>query len=295
MHPVRIAAGVATAVVLILTMVSPSSSAAPPGELITVPAVQQWTPGTDGTFAWAGTKLVVEAGNAELEEIAQTFAADIHGITGTKPEVAVGGTASAGSIVLAIGDQGHGDESYGLDISDSLTITGTSPHGAFNGTRSVLQLLRQGDIPHGTVLDWPDYEVRSVLFDQTPRHVSMAWWENFFKQMSYVKLNDTNLYLDGVGLDKAEMRAIDELGAKYYVKVVPQINMPSHMHVWLAAHPEYQLVNQDGSLNQTAIDLTNEEAVDWALNLIEEYVGLFQGDEWHLGSDEYHIRVQLRR
>src|SRR5690606_22556258 len=148
-----------------------------------------------------------------------------------------------------------------LDIDKALTITGTTAHGVFNGTRTVLQLLHQDDrIPMGTVVDWPTEEVRSILVDNTPRHFSMGWWENLFKHMSYFKLNDTNLYLDGVGLDKDEMRAIDALGQKYFVKVVPQINMPSHMHVLLPSRPEYQLRNADGSLNPTALDLTNPEA-----------------------------------
>jgi hexosaminidase len=56
---------------------------------------------------------------------------------------------------------------------------------------------------------------------------------------------------------------------------------------WLRRGPGARLRNQDGSLNPTALDLTNPEAVEWALGLITEHIDLFSGDEWHLGSDEF--------
>lgn len=287
MRPIRTWLALLSAAALALTMAPSAASAGPPaGALITVPAVQEWQP-SSGTFAWHGREIVVAGSNPELRQVAETFAADIRDLTGRAPKV-VTGKAKPGSIALRLGDAGHGPESYTLGIDKALTITGTTAHGAFNGTRTVLQLLHQSNrVPRGTVTDWPDKEVRSVLMDNTPRKFSMGWWENLFKHMSYVKLNDTNLYLDGVGLDKAQMRAIDQLAARYYVKVVPQINMPSHMHVLLPSKPEFQLKNADGTLNPTALDLTNPAAVDWALSLITEHIDLFSGDEWHLGSDEF--------
>src|SRR5699024_12212389 len=104
-----------------------------------------------------------------------------------------------------------GEEGYQLDVDGTLTITGPTPHGVFNGTRSVLQLLTRAEvIPAGTARDWPTKPVRSVLVDNTPRHFSITWWESFFRQMSYFKLNDTNLYIDGVGMTPEQMAQIDE-------------------------------------------------------------------------------------
>lgn len=288
MRPIRTTLALLSAVTLAFTMtLAPVSAVPPEGTLITAPAVQEWQPAGGPDFKWHGREIVFEGGDPELAKVAATLAEDIGDQTGRTPKV-VQGKPKPGSIALRLGDQGKGPESYSLDIDKALTITGTTAHGVFNGTRTVLQLLHQDDrIPMGTVVDWPTKEVRSILVDNTPRHFSMGWWENLFKHMSYFKLNDTNLYLDGVGLDKDEMRAIDALGQKYFVKVVPQINMPSHMHVLLPSRPEYQLRNADGSLNPTALDLTNPEAVDWALSLITDHVDLFSGDEWHLGSDEF--------
>ena len=259
----------------------------PPTALVTVPAVQQWTP-RRGNHQFKRPDVVVQGSNAELSRVARTFAEDVGDLTGERVRVSTGGRASTGDIVLRLGDQKKGPESYRIDVDRSIVVTGTTPRAVFNGTRTVLQWLRQTSrIPAGTVIDWPVKEVRSLLVDNTPRHFSLEWWENMFKTMAWFKLNDTNLYVDGVGITLDQGRKIDELARKYYVKVVPQINMPAHMHVLLPAHPEFQLVNKDGSKNIVALDLTNPKAVEWALGLLPPWLDAFSGDEWHLGSDEF--------
>lgn len=251
-----------------------------------IPAVQKWKPAA-GRFRWSGRGIVVDGGK-ELHRVARTFAEDLELLLGDRVRVTSGTRALPGAVLLRTGDQGHGPESHRLDIDRSLTITGTTAHGVFDGTRTVLQLLAQDErIPCGRVQDWPAHELRGVLVDNTPRHFSLPWWESFLRRMSYAKLNETNLYVDGVGLDRAEMQKIDDLAAKYYVEVVPQLNMPGHMNQILPSHPEYQLVNKDGTKTPWALDLTNPKAVDWSLGLLEDYLDVFRSDEWHLGSDEY--------
>lgn len=258
-----------------------------PASVITVPSVQQWTP-RRGRFTLKKPTIVVRGASAELRQVAGTFAEDLRGLTGQNAPVASGGRVAKGSIQLRLGDQKHGPESYRIDVDASITITGTTPRAVFNGTRTVLQWLAQAhELPSGTAVDWPLKEVRSLLLDNTPRHFSLEFWENLFRIMAWFKLNDTNLYVDGVGITPEQARRIDQIARKYYVKVVPQLNMPAHMHVMLPAHPEYQLVNTDGTRNIVALDLTNPKAVAWALGLLEQWLDVFSGDEWHLGSDEF--------
>lgn len=262
--------------------------AAPPASaaLPTVPAVQEFTP-ADGAFTWGG-RIVHAAGDEELARVAETFADDLEDLLGARPKVQEGTEPGDGGVLLAAGDQGHGPESHSLEIGAGITLTGTTERGVFLGTRTLLQLLAQDDkIPAGTVLDWPEKEVRSLLMDNTPRHFSLEWWESFVRHMSYVKLNDTNLYVDGIGLDVEEMRRIDDIAARYHVTVVPQLNMPAHMNQILPAHPEHQLVNTDGTKNPLALDLTSSEAIAWALGRLEEHLDIFRSGEWHLGSDEF--------
>ncbi|UQN28915.1 family 20 glycosylhydrolase [Brachybacterium kimchii] len=270
----------------------------------TIPALRSWI-AEHGSFRFR-SRVVVPRGDRELRGVAETFAEDLEALTGSRVRIEDGDRAREGSILLtrtrggakrgrsgkaqpATGE--HGTEAYGLDVAEAVTISGSAAHGVFNGTRTVLQLLAadhdHNSIPRGKARDWPDKEVRGALVDNTPRHYSMTWWKDLFRQMSHLKLNQTNLYIDGIGLDRAERKQIDELAAQYFIELVPQLNMPGHMAQILPAHPEYQLVNADGTKNPVALDLTNPKAVDWALDRMEEHLEEFDGPEWHLGSDEF--------
>lgn len=272
----------------------PASAAPPPpqdaevSDLQVVPTLKEWH-GDDGAdFHLGGHVVLPQGAGEELTAVAATFADDLEALTGRHVPVN-SGRARPGDVQLDLsGDHELGAEGYQLDVDGTLTITGPTAHGVFNGTRSVLQLLSRAEVvPAGTARDWPTKPVRSVLVDNTPRHFSITWWESFFRQMSYFKLNDTNLYIDGVGITPEQMTQIDELGQRYYVQVVPQLNMPGHMATVLPSHPEYQLRNQDGTLDPQALDLTNEDAVEWALSIIEDTIDQFSSDVWHLGSDEF--------
>ena len=284
----------AAALTLTLAPAAPAGAKPPPpteSDLQVVPALKEWTAADEGDSFELGRRIVVAGSSDELTEVGRTFAADLAEVTdGRKlPVVPERGKVREGDIVLDLSDDAElGSEGYALTVDGSLHISAPEPHGIFNGTRSVLQLLTRADsIPAGTARDWPTKEVRSVLVDNTPRHFSLQWWESFFRQMSWYKMNDTNLYVDGTGLTKSEMKQIDELAQRYYVRVVPQLNMPGHMHTVLPSHPEYQLENADGTTDPVALDLTNEEAVEWALGLLDEYLDVFSGDTWHLGADEF--------
>lgn len=254
-----------------------------------VPALRHWKPRKGATGFKLGRRLVVVGKSHQLKGIADTFAEDLKDLTGHPVRVARSGHPRRGDIVMRLEpDASDHPEGYQLDVRPTLTISAPKPHGVFNATRSVLQLFQRADrLPAGTAKDWPTKPVRSVLMDNTPRHFSRKWWQSFFRQMAWFKLNDTNLYIDGCGLTKDEMRQIDRLAQRYYVRLVPQLNMPGHMAQVLPSHPEYQLQNSDGSNNPVALDLTNEKAVSWALGLVDEYAAIFDGDTWHLGSDEY--------
>lgn len=258
----------------------------PSGPLVTVPALQQWT-SQPGTLQMGAMVWVVPADRG-LQGVADTMASDLADL-GLKATSSWNDANTRGAVVLRLGQVGRGDEGYRLVVdADRITITGPTPRAVFNGTRTVLQWLHQThQIPRGTAVDWPAKPLRGLLFDQTPRHLSVQAWTDLFKRMSWFKFNDTNMYVDGVGTTIDEAREIDKIAQRYFIKIVPQINMPGHLHVMLPSHPEYQLVNKDGTKNQVALDLTNPRAVELALGLLPPWLDAFSGDEWHLGSDEF--------
>lgn len=115
-------------------------------------------------------------------------------------------------------------------------MTGATETGAFYGTRTVLQLLAQGDrIPAGRTVDVPRYRERGVGVCACYIHISMPWLENLVREMAYHKLNQLLLELK-VKSDahpeantwgyytKDEIRRLVALGAKYHVEIIPEIN-----------------------------------------------------------------------
>lgn len=280
--PRILALAVALLVALTLSPATRAPAAPTAEQLQIVPTLKEWTAKPGREFAFTG-RVTVEGDSPELQRVGETFTADLQQVKKHQVRLAKGQPRTGDIVLRTADDAALGEEGYTFDVDGSLTITAPTAHGVFNGTRSVLQLLKGSDrVPAGHARDWPTKPVRSVLVDNTPRHFSTSWWESFFRQMAWFKLNDTNLYIDGAGLDEAEWKQIDELAGRYYVKVVPQLNMPGHMHAVLPSHPEYQLKNADGTTNPVALDLTNEKAVEWALGLIDQYAPMFSSDTWRV-------------
>jgi hexosaminidase len=55
----------------------------------------------------------------------------------------------------------------------------------------------------------------------------------------------------------------------------------------LAPHPEFQLTDSDGNKAPRNLDVSNPAAVQYAHELIEEYLPLFPARYWHSGGEEY--------
>lgn len=248
----------------------------------TIPAIKRWSRGV-GSLELGDARVVAGEG---LDEVGEALVSEL---------LLLGCHASPsdadpqpGDIVLTLDDTLPAPEAYRIEVCDIIRVVGATPRAVFNATRTLLQWVSQTrELPYGVAEDWPDYEVRSVLIDNVPRPLPLTWWENMFRVMAWYKLNDANLYVDGPGVDDDFVRTLQQLADRYFIKVVCQLNMPAHLHVLLACHPEYQLRNADGSLDHVALDLTNEKAVEWALGLMEEWLRVATADEWHLGSDEF--------
>lgn len=263
---------------------SPADAATPP---VTIPAVQSWKAGGT-TFTWTkSSRLVVDGAAGSLTDDAAVVAEDLAARTGTKPPVVTGTTADvrAGDVFLALGatDPKLGSEGYQLTANSSLTVRARTADGVFGGTRTLLQLLTSSrGVPGGTITDWPRYPVRSLMLHNAPRKAGMAWYRNQLRDLSYLKFNEVMVFVESNDL----AQQVREFAERYHIRVLPHINMPSHM--WsLEKHPEFQLTDRDGRAYQHALDLANPKARAWALDTISDHIGAYSGPSWHLGADEY--------
>ncbi len=279
---------------------------------LTIPALQEWTGGA-GSFTFTGaTRIVSSTAHASaLSSTSEVFADDLQALTGRTVAQAIGTTADlrAGDIFLSLGatDSRLGAEGYALSVTDKITISARDDRGAFYGTRTVLQLLKQGSsIPRGTARDWPLKPERGLMVDNGRKYFTPAWLRDHVKELAYLKMNYFHLHLsDNEGfriestshpeivserhLTKQEVRDLIALAATYKITIVPEIDAPGHMAPILAAHPELKLVSSAGVVQDQYIDLSKPAAYMLIKDLYDEYLPLFPAPYFHIGADEYHI------
>ncbi|WP_329268066.1 family 20 glycosylhydrolase [Streptomyces sp. NBC_01451] len=273
---------------------------------VTVPALTNWTP-EQGSYKFVGSARLV-ADSAPERRVADTLADDLRD-AGHGTVAVVSGGARAGDIVIDVAPEraALGAEGYELRAGARLSVTGATESGAFYGTRTLLQLLAQGDwIPAGRTVDVPRYAERSVGVCACYIHISTPWLENLVREMAYHKLNQLLLELK-VKSDvhpeantwgyytKDEMRRLVSLGDKYHVEIVPEINSPGHMDPWIENRPDLQLTDSDGNKQPSRLDITQPAAFDYYTSLIDEYAQVFTGGSWHMGADEYMLGSDFAR
>ncbi|MFF3374824.1 family 20 glycosylhydrolase [Streptomyces sp. NPDC002680] len=299
-YPRRRLLGVLVAFLLLAAPVPAVARTVAASAPVTLPALANWTP-EQGSYKFdASARLVADS--APERRVADTLADDLRDAGHGNVPVVSGG-ARTGDIVIDVqpGRAALGAEGYELRAGARLSVTGATERGAFYGTRTVLQLLAQGDrIPAGRTVDVPRYAERGVGVCACYIHISTEWLENLVRDMAYHKLNQLLLELK-VKSDahpeantwgyytKDEIRRLVALGDKYHVEIIPEINSPGHMDPWIENRPDLQLTDSDGNKQPSRLDITQPAAFDYYTSLIDEYAQVFTGGSWHMGADEYML------
>lgn len=274
---------------------APSGSQPAAAKPVTIPALQEWTPGGEPYRFGAATRILVDPAYAdELTADARTFAEDLAALTGRHPAVVTArpDAARAGDITITLGatDAVLGEQGYTLTVDGTLALTARTATGAFHGTRSVLQMLRPSlTIVGGRARDWAKYPERGVLIDTIPRGYSRDWWRNMIRDLSYLKMNQLDVGLLGPrGVTEAEIVDLGAFSEKYHVNFTPWLSMPSHAFATLERYPQYRLGGDPNNpLTRDAFDFTKPGALDVAKSEIERWIDLVPGRTWATGGDEY--------
>lgn len=269
----------------------------------TIPALREWT-GSAGSYTFNASRRILYNG-ASLSDEAATFAADLLTDTGFTIPTVSGSSPSAGDIYLTLGepDTTIGDEGYKLTIGSTVTISARAEAGAFYGTRTILQLLRQSfTLGAGSARDWPMYKLRGMHVDNGRKYFTPAWLRDHIRELSFLKMNLFHLHLsDREGfriqlfnhpevptapfLTQAEMTSLITFAAQYKVTIVPEIDSPGHLTAALRNHPELW---QNGT-GASQIDIGIDASYTFMSEIINELIPLFPGPYWHLGADEYSL------
>lgn len=313
------AAGMATVPAAAAAVDAAVPSPTPPSNAPwTVPALQHWQAGgKDFDLPQTTLKINISKPDAgELGADADTFADDLTALTGrhvvvdtnwrpAPPPAGHGDRPSAIDLQLDPSVTGHGAEQYRATVDGDVTIRAATRAGVWDGTRTVLQLLRQSDrIPGGTADDWPAYPQRSLLIDNGRKYITPAWTEREIRELSYLKYNQMYWHItDNSGFriqvkshpeivspdnwSQQQVRDLVAYATRYHIEVIPEIEMPGHMGYALRAHPELQIVNANGSRNANNLDPTEPAARAFVKDILDELIPLFPGRYISTGGDEF--------
>ncbi|MGW3014946.1 beta-N-acetylhexosaminidase [Streptomyces longwoodensis] len=271
----------------------------------TIPAVRSHTAARGPGWKPAAGKRVV-VGDARLADEGRLVAGELG--------LAYAGQASderAGDLRLTLNaGQGAGPESYTMTVRGGrVTISGPSDAGVFYGTRTLKQEVHGGGTaPEGVVRDQPAKPKRGFMVDIARKYYTAGWIEDRVRELGDLKYNELGLHFsDDQGfriasdthpeivsrqhLTKAQVKKIVQLAAARHITVVPEIDSPGHLGAVIAAHPDLQLRNAQGTATRGAIDISKDASAEIVDDLLDEYAGLFPGADWNLGGDEYQALV----
>ncbi len=297
--------------------VSAQAAPAANAEPNVVPAVQQWTGGS-GKLTIA-TSLVIQihtADQAQLADVASQLQSDLKTMGSGNCTIKTADQPTAGAIFLTLALQGqslpHSNEAYSMVISNQATISAATPIGIFYGTRTLLQMLQQhkdGQLPVGTIVDYPNYAGRMLMLDVGRKPFPVATLKDFMRIMAWYKMNELHLHLsdesrgDRYAAFRIESKKFPGLAAKdlFYtwedlrdlqdfakvraITITPEIDMPGHarclVNYWpQLAHPK---------LGKSSLDVTNPQTAETMKSLLDEIIPLFDAPDFHIGTDEYRM------
>jgi hexosaminidase len=256
----------------------------------TVPALREWHGGTNGR-TWALRRTSRVSSSAFPRE-ARALAHDL----GVR-------TARRGDIVITR-RPGLAREGYALRIGARVRIAASTSAGAFYGGRTLLQLADDGPVPRGRATDSPRYPERALMIDCGRAFFSRAWLAGRIRELGRLKLNRLHLHFsDDQGfrvestshpevvtkpaLSHADVTRLVAVARRNHVRLIPEIDMPGHMTAALRSHPELELVDAASRRQAGKLDVSLPAARAFALDLVDEYLALFDARTWHMGADEY--------
>lgn len=275
---------------------------------IVIPNLQEWTDGI-GTFKMVSGKsriCIDPAYSTQLTSTANTFRDDINGLNGLTLKVVITSSPRTGDFYLTLNcsDTGLGIEGYKLEIRNYSTIRSQNIKGVFYGTRTAMQILKQSInnvyMPQGIARDFPKYNVRSFFLDAGYTHFTVDYIKDIIKILSWYKLNSFHLYFADdkefhlesetyPGLANNPLRkytysdisSIIALSNQYNVNIVPEIDMPSHAGAITTYNPSIK-----NKTFPTTVNLAKAETYTFLDKLLDEFVPLFPGAYFSLGTDE---------
>src|SRR4029079_16459840 len=212
-----------------------------------------------------------------------------------------------------------GGEGYELTVTrSSVRLSAHAPAGLFYGVQTVRQLAPR--IPAVRIRDRPRFAWRGAMLDVARHFRSVRDVERFVDLMALYKLSRLHLHLSddqgwriaiakwprlathggssevgggkGGYYTQAQYEGLVRYAAARYVTVVPEIDMPGHVHAALSSYPKLACDGKPSPL-YTGIDvgfsslcIGKTVTYDFVSDVVGELARLTPGPWIHIGVDE---------
>ncbi len=197
------------------------------------------------------------------------------------------------------------NQGYQLEIEPgAIKITGNSEEGLFYGVQSFLQLLKPSNnntfsLPEGTIIDWPDLELRFIHWDTKHHQDKMETLKRYLDQAAYFKINAVAFEIEDkyeypshpvIGapgaFSKKEMQELTAYALKRFIQLVPLVQAPSHM-AYVLKHPEFAHLRADES--NYHICMCDEEAIQLIFDMYQDMIDATPGvNYFFVSTDEVY-------
>ncbi|MEG1639339.1 MAG: beta-N-acetylhexosaminidase [Ruthenibacterium sp.] len=265
-----------------------------------------------GTFCLLPTMLVTC--NSTFETAIELFENRMQKLCGIR--VMPSGEQVAQLVILE--NTALATEEYVLTVeAQRICIEASQIAGANWGLTSLFHLIWQAKLSFKNELaqvrffDAPKYRYRGLLVDVARHFFKVAELEKIIEQMAIYKLNVLHLHLtDDQGwrieskffpqltqgstefYTQKEIKTLVEFAQKRNISIIPEIDIPGHVSVVLAAYPKLSctgkavVVTQAPGIREQILCAGNPDAMAWACKCLDEVCNLFPGKYLHIGGDE---------
>ena len=280
-----------------------------------IPKPVSATPGSGAFVVRASTAVSATPSTPETRRTAAALAR----MLGTKV------SSGPSPVTLELGGgTGLGDEGYDLTVTSSaVRLVAARPAGLFHGVQTLRQLLpvrgtRRIQSVH--IRDRPRFAWRGAMLDVARHFRSVRDVKRFVDLIALYKLNRLHLHLSDdqgwrIAIDgwprlathggstevgggrggyytQAQYEDIVRYAAQRYVTVVPEIDMPGHVHAALSSYPQLSCDGKPSPLYTgievgfSSLCIDKPVTYDFVSDVVGELARLTPGPWIHIGGDE---------
>lgn len=223
------------------------------------------------------------------------------------------GQGKKGTILLAMDKQLQAQEYQIVVNQDGIQILGGDNAGILYGIQTLRQIISQeaATIPYLVIEDKPSIENRGFYHDITRGRIpTLTYLKSLVDKLAYYKINQFQLYIehsflfenlsevwrDDTPLTPDEILELDQYCIERNIELVPSLSSFGHLYKLLNTKTYSYLCELEDMekepfgfldrLRHHTIDVSNPEGICVIKKMIEEFLPLFQSNQFNICADE---------